>query len=340
MKTNLLTLVALLGGVFALPPQKKRSSNGPVIPVNFQDPSVIQVDNTFYAYSGPNGNPNANVQVARSPDFSTWSVLSGVDLLPDAGSWAAATPHVWSPDVNLVKSGEYVLYYSAAAASNPGKHCTGAATSSTPDGVFTPLESPLFCPIEAGGAIDPDGFIDPRTSKQYVVYKVDGNSNGHGGACSNTVAPIQPTPILLHEVSPFDGVTLIGKPVQLLTNTAADGPNIEAPALAFDSSSQTYILFFNSGCYTTTGYNIQYATSNSVLGPYTRRGKFLATGDTAAKVIIPGGIDVLPSDNTKAVFHADINQGYLQGDGSKRVRAVYAIDLKLSGHTASAGPLV
>ncbi|RMZ76414.1 hypothetical protein DV737_g4798, partial [Chaetothyriales sp. CBS 132003] len=267
----------MLGGVFALPSHKKRSSNGPVISVNFQDPSVIEADSTFYAYSGPNGNPSVNIQVATSPDFATWSVQSGVDLLPDAGSWAAATPHVWAPDVNSVR---------------------------------------------------------------YVVYKVDGNSIGNGGACSNSVSPIQPTPILLHEVSPIDGVTLIGDPVQLLTNIAADGPDIEAPALAFDSSSETYFLFFNSGCYTSTSYNIQYATSSSVLGPYTRRGQFLATGDTAADVIIPGSIDVLPNDNTKAVFHGDINQGYLDGDGSSRVRAVYAIDIEFSGHTASVESLL
>ena len=46
-----------------------RSSNGPVISTNFQDPCVLNVSNTYYAFSGPNGNPPLNVQLATSADF-------------------------------------------------------------------------------------------------------------------------------------------------------------------------------------------------------------------------------------------------------------------------------
>lgn len=93
----------LLSSALALP-QFRRSSDGPVISSNFQDPCVIQVGNTWYAYSGPNGNPDVNVQVATSSDFSNWSVQGGVDVLPDPGSWAASPPHVWAPDVNELVS--------------------------------------------------------------------------------------------------------------------------------------------------------------------------------------------------------------------------------------------
>lgn len=41
-----------------------RSLNGPAITSNFQDPSLHKVSNNFHAFSGPNGNPPLNVQLA------------------------------------------------------------------------------------------------------------------------------------------------------------------------------------------------------------------------------------------------------------------------------------
>jgi beta-xylosidase len=232
-----------------------------------------------------------------------------------------------------------VLYYSVVMAESPSKHCVAAAYAPNPEGPFTPAQSPLFCDLSAGGAIDADGFTDPVSHRQYVVYKVDGNSVGNGGACSNTVAPIAPTPLNLQEVSPDDGYTPIGGLTTILLNDPDDGPNIEAPSLTYDASSGTYILFYSSKCFTTTPYNIRYATSSSVYGPYTKQGNsFLWTGSTAANVQIPGGIDIT-KDGKKAVFHGDTNPGWFAGDGSKRVRSMYAIELDVGGGGASAGRL-
>ena len=181
-----------------------------------------------------------------------------------------------------------------------------------------------------GGAIDADGFLDPVTQRQYIVYKVDGNSKGHGGACSNTVAPIVPTPLILQEVSATDGYTFIGDPVTILENDASDGPNIEAPTMTYDSSSKLYVLLYSSECFVTTAYNIRYATSTSITGPYKKAANsFLDTGATTADVYIPGGFDVT-KDGKYAVFHGDVNMGWFKGDGSKRVRAMYAIALGLN----------
>ena len=95
-----LVLASLVVRLAVALPHVGRQSSGPVISSNFQDPSVIKVGNTWYAYSGPNGNPNVNVQIATSSDFASWSVHGGVDVLPDPGPWAASPPHVWAPDVN------------------------------------------------------------------------------------------------------------------------------------------------------------------------------------------------------------------------------------------------
>lgn len=215
-------------------------------------------------------------------------------------------------------------------AESPSKHCVAAATAPNAQGPFTPVQTPLFCDLGAGGAIDADGFNDPVTHRQYVIYKVDGNSVGNGGACSNTVAPIAPTPLNLQEVSPDDGYSFIGGLTTVLLNDPTDGPNIEAPSLTYDTSTETYILLYSSKCFTQAPYNIRYATSKSIYGPYTKQpNSFLATGSTAANLYIPGGIDIT-KDGKRAVFHGDTNMGWFQGDGSLRVRSMYAIDLGIS----------
>lgn len=303
-----------------------RSANGPVVPTNFQDPSVLKVGNTYYGYAGPNGNNagiSSNVITATSNDFETWAV-NDADALPNPGAWAASPPHVWAPDVVSLDNGKYVMYYSAITIQNSFQHCVGAAISNSPAGPFTPLDQPLYCDLGAGGAIDPDGFKDPNTGKQYVIYKVDGNSVGHGGSCKNTVAPIVATPILLQEVSPDDGVTPVAAAIQLISNDAADGPVVEAPTLAYDPSTKQYILFFTSGCFTTSTYNIQYATAQNIAGPYTRHGMFLKTGDTVANVQIPGSPDIEPTTN-QLVFHGDVNMGWFADPKQGlRTRAMYA----------------
>jgi arabinan endo-1,5-alpha-L-arabinosidase len=80
---------------------RPRVANSAVIGTNFMDPSVIELNGGYYAFAGANGNPaGTNVQVASSPDFSSWTLESGYDALPVLGAWAANPGHVWSPDIN------------------------------------------------------------------------------------------------------------------------------------------------------------------------------------------------------------------------------------------------
>lgn len=78
------------------------------------------------------------------------------------------------------------MYYSASTVQDTSKHCVGAAISKSVIGPYTPAgNDPLFCDLSIGGAIDAAGFRDD-SGQRYVVYKVDGNSLGNGGACMNT----------------------------------------------------------------------------------------------------------------------------------------------------------
>lgn len=223
-------------------------------------------------------------------------------------------------DFHVQDDGSFIMYYSATTAARPdgSKHCVGAATSPTILGPYTGLADALFCPLSRGGAIDASGFKD-RDGKRYVVYKVDGNSIGHGGACGNTVAPIVGTPLMLQPVA-ADGHTFTDNAVALLDNDgAADQGILEAPVLT-RSRAGVYFLFFSSGCFATSGYTVSYATATNLKGPYTRASSALFRTGDGNGLKAPGGMSVW-GDNRHMVLHANYGSG----------RAMYTTLITLKG---------
>lgn len=280
------------------------NTNKPVLQKNFPDPSILQADDGKWYSFATSGNGH-KVQVARADALEgPWKLLDK-EPLPQAGNWTS-NKNTWAPDVQRVGNGQYVMYYSGQLA-NKTKHCVGAATSDTILGPYTPSESWFECDVSVGGAIDPSGFLD-ADGLRYVVYKIDGNSIGHGGSCGNTKKPQMATPIMLQRVSAADGVTKIGAAVEILDRSAEDGPLVEAPALLRTTGGR-YALFYSSGCYSSSSYDIRYATASSVRGPYTRAAApLLGSADARLNLTAPGG--ATPVQNGSAiVFHADCDEG-------------------------------
>jgi hypothetical protein len=76
---------------------KGRSLTGPVLGVDFPDPSIIFGDGSWKAY-GTSSN-GKKVPVATSSDTLSWS-LTGNDALPNPGSWVDPNDQsIWAPDV-------------------------------------------------------------------------------------------------------------------------------------------------------------------------------------------------------------------------------------------------
>jgi len=290
-----------------------------VINSNFPDPSVVQDhDGTWYAFATNTG--GKNVPVAKAPDVpGPWTMLSN-DLMPNPGAWSNGK-NVWAPDVRKIGS-KYVLYYTAEHAQQTAKHCVGTATSDTILGPYTAQASALACPLSQGGAIDPSGFTD-TDGTHYVVYKVDGNSIGHGGNCGNSVAPIVPTPLMLQKLA-ADGITKVGDPIQLLDRGDADGPLIEAPYILLRDG--VYFLFFSSNCYTSPLYDVSYATATSIKGPYTKSSAPLIVTNNPFEVTAPGGATT-GVGGRHMVFHAQCPAG----------RCMFERDLTISGKIVTIG---
>ena len=264
-----------------------------------------------------------NLQLAKSTDFVTWDLVNvSAEPLPKPGKWTkqgstdiSSLPYhgdgarngsesrneiriqvpkanVWAPELlRRPSDGKWILYYAAALNQSGSFHCIGTATASRPEGPYTPGEEPIICPQHKGGAIDPAVFVDETDSDAlYLAYKVDGSTIGHGGECGNEKDPIEPTPIMLQRLT-TDGLSVDhdAEAVQLLDRTEEDGPLVEAPQIV--KAGDYYFLFYSSGCTRRPDYDLRYATSSHLTGPYERHEPaFLTTPEF--RLTAPGSASV------------------------------------------------
>ncbi|KAK3902616.1 putative arabinan endo-1,5-alpha-L-arabinosidase C [Staphylotrichum tortipilum] len=285
-----------------------RIPKSPLLNIDFPDPCVVRDPGSGSWYAFATGGWTA-------PDTRTNATTNETTIVAPTyiNIQAAARSFAWSL-VALTPS-SFVMYYAAQLPGNRSRfHCIGAATSPSILGPYTPLPTPLACPVDRGGAIDPAGFKDPRTGKRYLLYKVDGNAVGEGGECNNGVEPAKGTPIVMQEVDGGDGVTLRGEGVEVWDRDAAggDGPLVEAPDLVYDERHQggRYVLFYSNHCFDGPGYSVNYAVSvegGNVTGPYERGGLLVGTGD-GFNVTAPGGAASAEGAGWM-VFHGDCPSG-------------------------------
>ncbi|TLD39714.1 glycoside hydrolase family protein [Venturia nashicola] len=268
--------------------------------VDFPDPAILQVGNTWYAYATNNNGTNVQLATVPREGFDgRWTQRVGYDVLPKLPSWVLQNKSdVWAPGVVETAPNNYVMYFSATLAKEPKFHCLGTAVASAPDGIFAPDPEPFACDTSIGGAIDASGFVDPVSKKRFVTYKVDGNSLGSGGSCNNGFWPRKNTPLVLQEVA-ADGRTKVGPVINLLNREDVDGPSIEAPSISY--IKEKYFLFYSSNCWDSGFYDVKFATATSVRGPYKKGGQLLISPNLG--LINPGGADAT-TDGKFVTFHA------------------------------------
>ncbi|WP_237724853.1 glycoside hydrolase family 43 protein [Deinococcus alpinitundrae] len=219
----------------------------PVIAINFPDPFILRVGNTYYAYATNGG--GSNVQYAESRDLVHWS--EGKDALPTLPGWALPGL-TWAPEV-VHLNGKYQLYYTTHDLASK-RQCIGVAVSSSPAGPFEAVgNGPLVCQNQLGGSIDPSPFVD-ADGHAYLLWKNDGNCCG------------LPTWLYIQPLS-RDGLQLTGQSTVLLQNDQPwEGRVIEAPTL--HRQGRLYYLLYSGGAFDSDGYAVGYATSPQLTGPY------------------------------------------------------------------------
>ena len=213
----------------------------PAVNEDFPDPSVLDADGVYYAYSTEVGFDD--VPYVTSTNGTQWSSAMG-DALPTLPSWASFGD-TWGPTVARSADGQYVMFYAALDTSS-GAECIGEAQSASPAGPFVDQNgAPVVCDPAEGGDIDPYIFADATTGQSYLIWKVNGNSIG------------QPSSLWAATLSP--DLTLTGMPSQLLTDDQFwQADNIEGPAMVAEDG--VYYLFYSANNYQGAAYAIGYAT--------------------------------------------------------------------------------
>lgn len=266
----------------------------PVLDTYFADPFVLEVDGTYYAYA--TGNLTYNIQVASSPDLVEWSrPREALRRLP---IWQPSAKGLsWAPEVLATDAG-YVMHYTGRDV-QAGRQCLSVAVADAPEGPFVDQsEEPLICQYDLGGSIDSSPFVDEDGSK-WLLWKNDGN------CCA------RPTRIYMQQLSD-DGLTVTGEVYDLgLRNDRLwERDVVEAPTLIFRDG--TYYLFYTGNGYNTRNYAVGYATSDSLLGPYTdaEENPILETtapvGSPAGEAAGPGHTSIIEDDDGDLwlVYHA------------------------------------
>lgn len=328
------TVLAGLSVTSLAMPLLKRDVHGPVIDTDFPDPSIIKVGDTWHAFGTQSlyNYTNIKTQYATSDDFLHWNLQEGYDALRTLPSWVdASQPKVWAPDVFELDDGSFMMYFSATTNTDgDGRfHCIGAARSSNIKGPYDSVSNdPIVCPTNEGGAIDASAFRDADGTR-YILYKIDGNSIGNGGACNNMDLPQRDTWLVIHQVA-SDGHTLVGPEHRILNRDEADGPLIEGPSLVRYPGPK-YVLHFSSQCYINANYTSSYAVSDQIDGGY-QKSKFpLLFSGSPPNTWGPGHGDV-DWDGQHMAFH-----GYARPERIGNVRSMYVARLSWDGERDSVG---
>jgi beta-xylosidase len=275
--------------------------DNPVFTLDFPDPHVILVGDTYYAYS--TNASNQNIPIISSNDLATWHRER--DGLPALPPWAVLNfGFTWAPGVIQIADDSFVMYF-VARYEEADLQCIGVATATAPIGPFTSGDSdPFVCQTDIGGSIDPYPFSD-ADGKLYLYWKNDGN------CCA------KPVELWVQQLSE-DGTKLIGKPTALIARDQPwEIPLIENPAMV--ESDGDYYLFYSGNRWDTFEYAVGYATCDSVTGPCTKplnKPVFTYTDD----VFGPGGESFFTAADGALVmaYHAWVppNVGYPQGQRS------------------------
>jgi len=271
-------------------------------PGDFPDPTVLRVEDTWYAYSTQV--LLVKVPVRSTDDPTAWDE-DIEEAMPELPDWAEFGRN-WAPSVVATEQG-YVLWYTARHAESD-RQCISRATSDSPLGPFVDeLEEPAVCQLELGGSIDPFVFTDDDGSR-FLYWKSDENALGDPSRI--WVAPLTE-----------DATRLTAPEVPVLAQSQDwEDPTMEQPAVVRDGS--TYHLFYSGGHWESSGYAVGYATGASPVGPFTKRSTTRGWFRSRTGTQGPGALDVLPGPDGElwASLHAwDGVVGYQEG-GSRTMR--------------------
>ncbi|WP_420150096.1 glycoside hydrolase family 43 protein [Spirosoma sp.] len=289
MKKLLPVIIGLLVSVqsmgqLAKSPGETVTYRNPVIAGDFADPSVIRLNDTYYAV-GTSSEWGPAYPIYTSKDLVNWDYVGPVfNTLP---AWTMGS--YWAPEL-FYRNGTFYIYYTARRKSDKRSYIGVATTRDLRQG-FTDHGLLLEWTSEA---IDP--FIVEDAGKLYITWKAYGLDKGKA------------IEILGAELAP-DGRKVIGKEFTLITaersNWEAGGAEGQA---IFKRGPYFYMTYSgNACCGAGCNYQVGFARSKKLQGPWEKyAGNPVLVSDDSWKC--PGhGTLVTTSDNRYFYLHHAYN---------------------------------
>ncbi len=249
--------------------------------MDFPDPTVINVNGTYYAYAtqANHNGKTMNIQVASSKDLFNWKYEG--DALPQKPVWANKTQDFWAPDVlyDSVTS-KYVMFYCAKANDTAFDKCIGVAFSNNPTGPFIDKGSPLIAG-KGFADIDPMVMTDPQTSKKLLYW-------GSGFE-----------PIRVRELNnDWKSFKEGSKEIPVVFPGKEKNYTHLIEGAWVDYYDSTYYLYYSGDncCGTKANYAVMVAKSKNAFGPFERLGETKA--DSSSVILEKDSIWTAPGHNS------------------------------------------
>lgn len=212
----------------------------PLIVANVPDPGVLRTKNgqnilvTTSNYSSDPAKDDA-FPIRDSKDMIHWEDKAHVFTHGQWPSWVERD--MWAPEMHVV-NGCYRVYYTGRNKDTGALSIGTAVNCDSPFGPFKDLGEPLHQnPI---GVIDATYFHNPADKKHYLIWKIDGNSQG------------KPTPILARELNKEgDGFADGSEEFELIRDDLpwefVDGVGCtEGPWIMHNPENGYYYLYYSS----------------------------------------------------------------------------------------------
>ena len=255
--------------------------HNPVISGDLPDPTVIRVDNLYYA-AGTSSDFAPIYPLYESEDLVNWKQIgSAFNEIP---VWASDS--FWAPELYF-KSGIYYLYYTAKRKGDRVS-CIGVATTEDLRKGFT--DHGII--VEWGNeAID--GFVfQDKDQKMYVCWKAYGLTKG------------RPIEILASEMS-ADCLSLVGKSFSLTRyDEGWIGEGDEGPCLV--RHSEYYYLFYSVGgcCDNQCSYRIRVSRSKNLETGWEQNPEPILESDNVWKCPGHGTLVTTPDNRFFFLYHS------------------------------------
>ncbi|MFI7702495.1 family 43 glycosylhydrolase [Nonomuraea sp. NPDC049480] len=276
----------------------------PVLPGLYADPNIAVFGDRFYLYpttDGFAGWSGTRFKAFSSTDLVHWQDHGVIlDLGPDV-SWADNS--AWAPAI-AEKDGKYYFYFSGGlAAGNTAKHL-GVAVSDSPTGPFRDaLGKPLVpAGTYAGQMIDPAVFQDDD-GRRYLYW---GNGNSYQVPLNADMVSFDAAKVKTYKPAGYNEGSFVIK---------RDG---------------AYYFMWSENDTRSEDYQVAYATGETPLGPWTKRGVILRK-DLSSGIKGTGHHSVLRVPGTDDWYIAYHRFAIPGGDGTHRETTIDRLEFGEDG---------